>query len=184
MRQNQYIDLPCSRRTTSGAQITSPFATGFNAGSLLLEEGCPSLLRAPGLPFFSGPRQESYILIYPKTRSSDIPPTLCEYGLASFLTRQANHPITSRSISLLDGWLLPDVLVWYTRHPGPAPRGLVGIVWKGHGPNQRISCRYFLSQQHVRRDWWLVMRTTWGCTMMTWTNMLCEYLIHALYLIF
>jgi hypothetical protein len=39
MRQDQYNDLPRSRRTTFGAQSTSPFAAGFNAGGLLFEEG-------------------------------------------------------------------------------------------------------------------------------------------------
>jgi hypothetical protein len=38
MRQDQSNNLPRSCRTTSGAQSTLPFTTGFYAGGLLLEE--------------------------------------------------------------------------------------------------------------------------------------------------
>jgi len=43
LSQGQSNDLSRSHRTTSGAQSTSPFTTGFYACGLLLEEGCHGL---------------------------------------------------------------------------------------------------------------------------------------------
>ncbi len=61
-------------------------------------------VKKDALAYISGSRiailfqgQEPCILIYPKRRSSNIPPTSCKFGLVSFLMRRENFPITSRN---------------------------------------------------------------------------------------
>ncbi len=110
-----------------------------------------------------------------KDDKNNILPTHCKFGLASFLMRRENCPITSRNAFV--GWAIPlgctCMIRTSSRTSTARPfehRSKRSWIYSAHSP-----LIYFVLAPCPKG---LVTRTTWGCTMMTWTKG-CYASIHS-----